>query len=79
MYVGLFTDDAAGEPIPGAAESWTTSPDGLTWTFRLRPHTWSDGVPVTAQDFVFGLRRLVDPKTAADYAYFAYVIQNGEA
>ena len=79
LFIGLVTDDAKGEPIPGAAESWTTSPDGLTWTFKLRPHNWSDGTPVTAQDFVFSFRRRVDPKTAAQYAYFAYVFKNGQA
>jgi len=78
MFVGLVTDDAAGQPIPGAAESWTTSPDGLTWTFKLRPHVWSDGVPVTADDVVFSLRRLADPKTAAQYAYFIYPIKNAQ-
>jgi oligopeptide transport system substrate-binding protein len=79
LFVGLVTDDIKGEPIPGAAESWTTSADGLVWTFKLRPHVWSDGMPVTADDFVFSFRRLVEPKTAAQYAYFAYVIKNGEA
>ena len=79
LFVGLVTNDAAAEPIPGAAESWTTSPDGLTWTFKLRPHLWSDGTPVTAQDFVFSFRRLVDPKTAAQYAYFGYLLKNGQA
>ena len=78
LFVGLFTDDIKGEPIPGAAQSWTTSPDGLTWIFKLRPHNWSDGTPVTAQDFVFSFRRLVDPKTAAQYAYFGYLFKNGE-
>ena len=42
-------------PIPALAQSYTVSPDGLTWTFRLRPSTWSDGRPVTANDFVFAL------------------------
>ncbi len=45
LFMGLTTDDAAGQPIPGAAESWTISEDGLTWTFNLRPGAvWSDGV-----------------------------------
>jgi oligopeptide transport system substrate-binding protein len=79
LFVGLVTDDVKGEPIPGAAESWSTSPDGLVWTFKLRPHLWSDGTAVTAQDFVFSWRRLADPKTAAQYAYFVYVIKNGQA
>src|SRR6185436_8263956 len=52
MLLGLTTEDADGKPIPGAAETWESSPDGLTWTFHLREHNWSDGVPVKADDFV---------------------------
>jgi oligopeptide transport system substrate-binding protein len=76
MLLGLTTEDAESKPIPGAAESWETSEDGLTWTFHLRDHTWSDGVPVTADDFVFAWRRVLDPKTAAPYAYYLYPIKN---
>ena len=79
MLIGLTTDDAAGRPIPGAAESWSTSPDGLTWTFKLRPGAvWSDGVPVTAEDFVFSLRRIMDPANAAEYASLLYPIVNAQ-
>ncbi len=77
LLMGLTTDDIAGQPIPGSAESWTVSDDGLTWTFKLRAGLlWSDGVPLKASDFVFGIRRLLDPKTAARYAFIAYVIKN---
>lgn len=76
MLLGLTTEDAESRPIPGAAESWETSQDGLTWTFRLRDHTWSDGVAVSAEDFVFAWRRILDPKTAAPYAYYLYPIKN---
>src|SRR5687768_4795483 len=76
MIVGLTTEDAKGNPIPGAAESWEVSQDGLTWTFRLRDHSWSDGVPVTAEDFVFAWRRVLHPDTAAPYAYYLYPIRN---
>ena len=79
MMVGLTQDDPQGDPIPGMATSWETSPDGLVWTFHLRDAKWSDGVPVTADDFVFALRRLMDPKTAAEYASLMYIIKNGEA
>src|SRR5262245_49508587 len=79
MIVGLTTEDAKGEPIPGAAERWESSPDGLTWTFHLREHQWSDGQPVTAGDFVYAWRRILDPKTAASNAYYLYVVKNGEA
>ena len=61
------------------AESWQTSPDGLTWTFKLREAQWSDGAPVTAEDFLFAWRRILDPKTAASYAYFPYIIKNARA
>lgn len=76
LIVGLTTEDAAAKPIPGAAESWEPSPDGLTWTFHLREHVWSDGVPVTADDFVYAWRRILDPKTAASYAYYLYPVKN---
>lgn len=79
LMMGLTTDAPDARPIPGAAESWTVSPDGLTWTFRLRDAKWSDGVPVTADDFVYGLRRTLDPKTASIYAYLLYVIRGGQA
>ncbi|MDE2486404.1 MAG: peptide ABC transporter substrate-binding protein [Alphaproteobacteria bacterium] len=80
LMMGLTTDGPDGSPVPGGATSWTTSPDGLVWTFHLRRGArWSDGVPVTAQDYVFGLRRLVDPRTASIYAYLAYVIKNAQA
>jgi oligopeptide transport system substrate-binding protein len=66
---GLVSYDAAGELVPGTAESWEISNSGLTYTFRIRPDArWSNGDPVTADDFVYGLRRLVDPATAAFYA-----------
>jgi oligopeptide transport system substrate-binding protein len=79
LLVGLITDDVNGDSIPGMAERWETSPDGLTWTFHLREATWSDGVPLTAADFVFGWQRLLDPKTAAPYAYFIHVFKNAQA
>ncbi len=80
LIVGLVTEDASGQPIAGAAASWEVSPDGLTWTFHLRKNdVWSDGTPVTADDFVFAYRRLLDPKTAAQYAYNMWVIKNAKA
>jgi oligopeptide transport system substrate-binding protein len=66
---GLVSYDAAGEMIPATASRWEISADGLTYTFFIRPEArWSNGDPVTAADFVFGLQRLVDPATAAFYA-----------
>lgn len=80
MLEGLATEAEDGSIIPGAAESWTISPDGLTWTFKMRQGAvWSDGTPVTADDFVFSWRRLMDPATAAQYASILYVVKNAEA
>ncbi|MBI1339229.1 peptide ABC transporter substrate-binding protein [bacterium] len=77
MFIGLFTENEKSEPIPGVAESWTVSDDGLVWTFKLKPWEWSDGVPLTADDFVFSFRRLLDPKTTgAVYASLQYGIKN---
>lgn len=56
--------------IPGAAESWSASADGLTWTFKLRPgQMWSDDTPLTATDYVESYRFMVDPKNAYDFAW----------
>jgi len=80
MIVGLTTRDAAGRPMPGVARSWTTSADGLTWTFHLRKALWSDGTPVTAADFVYGVRRVLDPRTASFSAFILYpILKNAEA
>jgi len=79
MLVGLTTLDAAARPIPGAAERWEVSPDGRTWTFRLRDAVWSDGVKVSAEDFVFAWRRLLDPATAARGAQNMWVIGHARA
>jgi oligopeptide transport system substrate-binding protein len=77
---GLLGYSAAGDLVPGAAESWTISDDGLTYTFTLRDDArWSNGDPVTAGDFVYSLRRLVDPATAAFYASSIAVVDNAEA
>ena len=77
---GLLGYSAAGDLVPGAAESWTISDDGLTYTFMLRDAArWSNGDPVTAGDFVYSLRRLVDPATAAFYASSIAVVDNAEA
>ena len=79
LMMGLTVDGPDGVSIPGAAESWETSEDGLTWTFYLRDHLWSDGVPVTADDFVFAWRRILDPRTAAPYASLLYIFKNAQA
>ena len=53
MFLGLMTEDAAANAVPGAALGYSASPDGLVYTFKLRDHKWSDGVSVTAQDYRF--------------------------
>lgn len=79
LFLGLYTEDVAGQRIYGAAESEIISDDGLTYTFRMRQgHTWSDGVPVTASDFVLGMRRILNPATAGQYASLLYMIKNAE-
>ncbi|RIY32720.1 hypothetical protein CJP74_03700 [Psittacicella melopsittaci] len=71
LFDQLTTYDEYGKLIPGAAESWTHTPDFKVWTFKLRPQAkWSDGTPVTAQDFVTSWERLVDPQTASEYSYY---------
>lgn len=80
MFIGLFTDDAKAQPIPGIAESWTVSDDRLTWTFKLRRTSWSDGTPLTAKDFEYSFRRMQDPATlGAVYASVLYPIKNAQA
>lgn len=68
---GLYSVDDSGAPILAAAENVEKSDDGLTYTFKLRDAKWSNGTSVTANDFVFAWRRLVDPKTASEYAFIA--------
>jgi oligopeptide transport system substrate-binding protein len=79
LLVGLTTDGPDGRPIPGAATSWEMSPDGKTWTFHMREHVWSDGQPVTAQDFVFAWRRILEPARGAPYAYYLWLVKNAKA
>jgi oligopeptide transport system substrate-binding protein len=79
IFEGLVTEDRMAEPIPGQAESWTISDNGLVYTFKLRDGIqWTDGTPVTAGDFVYAFQRLMNPETAADYAYLQYPIKNAE-
>lgn len=74
-YEGLTTFGPGGEILPGAAESWTTSEDGLTWTFTLREGlTWSNGDPLVAQDFVNGVLRTLNPETGTDKGYYFYSV-----
>jgi len=79
-FEGLLTRDELWQPIPAAASSYDVSDDGLIWTFHLRPGArWSDGRPVTADDFVYGYRRMVNPLNANPYAFFYYDIKNAKS
>jgi oligopeptide transport system substrate-binding protein len=67
---GLMQMDATGKSVPAIASSYDVSADGLTYTFHLRKDAkWSNGDPVTADDFVFGWQRAVDPALASEYSY----------
>jgi oligopeptide transport system substrate-binding protein len=80
LYEGLVVYDRAAQVIPGVAEAWEVSEDGITYTFTLRDDAkWSNGDPVTAGDFVFSLRRIMTPETGAKYANILYPIANAEA
>lgn len=80
VYEGLLQNSAEGTPIPGVASHWKISDDGRTYTFYLRPDAkWSDGTPVTADDFVFGWQQVLNPKSASDYAYMLYPVVNAKA
>lgn len=80
LFEGLVTTAADGSLEPGAASSWIVSDDGLTYTFRLREDgRWSNGEAVTAGDFVYGLRRSVDPETLSSYSQVLAPVINAEA
>ncbi len=65
-----WSPEPDGEPIPGAAEKWDISDDGLTYTFHLRDGLkWSNGEPLKAQSFVDGVARTLDPATASEKNY----------
>ncbi len=81
LWEGLTVLDPADlRPKPGVASRWDVSDDGLTYTFHLRPEArWSDGRPVTAEDFVYAWRRALDPATGAEYAYMLWPIRGAKA
>ena len=82
IFEGLTRKGANGEEQPGVAEKWEISKDGLKYVFTLRKDAkWSNGDPVTAKDFEFAWKRVLDPKTtpAPPYAYQLYYIKNAEA
>ena len=81
LFEGLTgIDEVTSQPIPAVAERWETSSDGLVWRFHLRDGArWSNGDPLTAQDFVFGIHRALSPGLASEYAYVLFPIRNAQA
>ncbi|HEY3983353.1 peptide ABC transporter substrate-binding protein [Cedecea sp.] len=81
LFEGLVNQNEKGELVPGVATKWQSN-DNRVWTFTLRDNArWSDGSPVTAQDFVYSWQRLVDPKNTSSFAWFAALagITNAQA
>jgi oligopeptide transport system substrate-binding protein len=81
LFEGLTQRDPQTlRPVPGVARRWEVSQDGLRYAFELRPEArWSDGRPVTAHDFVYAWRRLLDPALGAEYAYILHAVRHAEA
>ena len=80
LFEGLTVlDEATSRPLPGMAERWDISDDGLVYTFHLREEAkWSNGDPVTADDFVFSMERILSPEMASEYAYMLAPIKGAE-
>jgi oligopeptide transport system substrate-binding protein len=79
-FEGLMKLNDKDQPVYGAADKYTVSADGLNYTFHIRKEAvWSDGKAVKAQDFEYAWKRALAPETAANYAYYLYVLKNGEA
>jgi oligopeptide transport system substrate-binding protein len=74
LIEGLATPDPVDQhPVPGVASSWEISDDGLVYTFHLRPDArWTDGSPVTSEDFLLAWKRILSPKLASEFAYLVY-------
>ena len=80
LFEGLTTEAADGSIVPGAAETWTVSGDGRTWTFRLRPNLrWSDGTPLTAAQFVAGLDAARVKDSQAPYSALLHDVTTARA
>ena len=80
FFEGLTKKDINDNVAAGMAESWDISEDGLTYTFHIRTNAkWSDGMPVTANDFEYALKRAVNPQTAAAYSHMLNVVKNASS
>ncbi|SDZ32051.1 peptide ABC transporter substrate-binding protein [Bacillus sp. 166amftsu] len=78
VFEGLYNLGEGNKPVPGVAKSHEVSPDKTKYTFHLRNSKWSNGTPVTANDFVFAWQRAVDPATASEYAFLFFDIKNAK-
>lgn len=80
IFEGLTRLDAKDQPGPGVAEKWEVSQDGLKYVFHLRANAkWSNGEPVTARDFEFAWKRVLNPEFATENAYMLFPIRNAQA
>jgi oligopeptide transport system substrate-binding protein len=79
LFDGLTRNDKNNMPQPAIATNWDLSEDKLVYTFHLRDAKWTNGDPVTAQDFEYAWKRALSPETASEVAYQLYYIKNGEA
>ena len=85
IVIGLFEgltsyDPNTAEPVPGVATRWESTADAKTWTFYLRPEArWSNGVPVTAHDFVWAYQRVLSPALGSEYASMLFCLKNARA
>ncbi|MGL4910261.1 MAG: peptide ABC transporter substrate-binding protein, partial [Cetobacterium sp.] len=79
VFEGLYAEGENGVAVPGVAESVDISADGKVYTFKIRETAkWSDGKPVTANDFVYAFKRALNPETGMEYAYQLFYLMNGE-
>ncbi|MGE6514309.1 peptide ABC transporter substrate-binding protein [Lysinibacillus sphaericus] len=79
VFEGLTRLDADGKPTPAIAEKWDVSPDGLTYTFKLRDAKWTNGDPVVAGDFAYAWKWALNPENLSEYASVFYPIKGAEA
>ncbi|WP_099159707.1 peptide ABC transporter substrate-binding protein [Virgibacillus ndiopensis] len=80
IFEGLYTRDKEGNPVLGVAKDVKVSEDGKTYTFTLREDAkWSDGSQVTAEDFEYAWKRVLDPETGSAFAFYMYYIKGAEA
>lgn len=78
IFTGLFTRSASGEVIPGLAQKWEVKNNNKTYIFTLKESYWSDGEPLTAEDFEYAFKRLLNPQTASTYASYLFMVKGAK-